>query len=165
MYSMRYIHHWIKQLNPVLIKIAIHFLNLYDWPLKEIISAIESLVTKREKSFSSGRSCRPHKITVDYTYTVISGIFSWEAERKWTGGKKITSRWCTRVIWGIHFSSPVRSFPKLLYLLPSPSICLVTGTMWGAKSAFPKSLHEPAKLFLFPQLSHSENKLQFDVAV
>lgn len=116
MYCIRYIHHWIKQLNPVLIKIAIHFLNLYDWPLKEIASAIESLVTKREKSFSSGRSCRPHKITVDYNYTVISEIFSWEVERKWTG-KKITSNWYTLLISRIHFCSllhAVRSFPKLV---------------------------------------------------
>lgn len=74
MYYIRYVHQLTKQPNPVLIKIAIHYLNLYDWLLKEIISAIEKLVTKMEKSFSSGRSCRPHKITVDYNYTLIWNI-------------------------------------------------------------------------------------------
>lgn len=49
--------------------------------LEKIASAMERLATKREKSFSSGRSCRPHKITVDYNYTLISEIFSWEVDR------------------------------------------------------------------------------------
>lgn len=115
MYNVGYIHHWIKQLSPVLIKIATQCLHLYDWPLKEITSAIESLVTKREKSFGSGRSCQPHKITVDYNYTVISEIFSWEVERKWTGEKNYLQY--TLLISRIHFCSllhAVRSFPKLV---------------------------------------------------
>lgn len=29
-YYIRYVHHLIKQLNPVLTEIAIHYLNLYD---------------------------------------------------------------------------------------------------------------------------------------
>lgn len=130
MYCIRYIHHWIKQLNPVLIKIAIHFLNLYDWPLKEIASAIESLVTKREKSFSSGRSCRPHKITVDYNYTVISEIFSWEVERKWTG-KKLpptdTHYWYQEYTFAV-CCMLWEAFQSLFLLLTSHFICLVTHT-------------------------------------
>lgn len=131
MYYIRYVHQLIKQLNPVLIKIAIHYLNLYDWPLQEITSAIERLVTKKEKSFSSGRSCRPNKITVDYNYTLISEIFSWEVDRQLTG-KKMSSNWYALLISRMHFCSllhAVGTSSKLVFLLASYFIYLVTYTM------------------------------------